>query len=189
MLSLSEQVWKALPYCLCISNYDDYYKIKREYNVSIPILPFIYNKFGYETTFSILNRLGSLDLYKQILSEEQFIVSEEKFNVYWHMLISSCIEHLGVDYIIEFASSCKYTKLCLFINQELINLIKGTDYCYICLYFMKRYNYYFDLTSSIDSIIDTFIHDHQIINLLCDPFFNLNVEEIKAKILLKKLSL
>ena len=82
MLSLSEKVWSVLPYCLTISNYDDYCKIKKNYNENMPILPFIYNKFGYETTYYVLNRLGSPNLYKQILNEEQFIISEEKSYIF-----------------------------------------------------------------------------------------------------------
>lgn len=188
-ISLSEKVLNILPYCASFPSYDDFHIIEKEYNMNnMAILPFIYNKFGYETTYSVLNHLFSPDLYRQILSEEQFMINEEKSNEYWHLLISSCIEHLGVGDIIKFASFCKYTKLRLFINEELINLIES-NYCYMILYFMKFYHYYFDLTNRIDAIVDIFFHDHQIINLLCDPFFNLNIEEIKAKILLKKLSL
>jgi len=189
MVLLNERIWSILPFCLSISNYE-YCEIKRDYNISIPIIPYLYDRLGYSRTYFILSRLGSPDLYRQILNEEQFIISEEKSNEYWDMLIFLCKGHLGVSEIIKFASCCKYKNLCLFINKELINLmIEGVNYCYIVLYFMKCYNYYFDLTSNIDSIINTFTNNHQIIDLLCDPFFKLNAEEIKAKILLKKLSL
>lgn len=186
MESLSDRIWSILPFCLSISNYE-YCEIKKDYNTNIPIIPYLYDRLGYSKTYFILSRLNSPDLYRQILNEEQFIISEEKSYKYWDMLISLCKGHLGIDEIIKFASCCKYKNLCLFINKELISLIEETNYCYMTLYFMKCYNYYLDLTNSIDVIINTFVHDHKIINLLCDPFFKLNVEEIKAKILLKKL--
>lgn len=185
MESLNDRIWNILSFCLSISNYE-YCKIKREYNTNIPIIPFLYNRLGYSKTYYVLSRLNSPDLYRQILSEKQFIISEEKSYVYWDMLISLCRGHLGIGEIIEFASHCKYKNLCFFINQELISLIE-TNHCYMVLYFMKYYNYYLDLANSMDLIINTFTHDNQIMNLLCDPFFKLNVEEIKAKILLKKL--
>ena len=186
MESLSDRIWCILPFDLSISNYE-YCKIKKDYNIDIPIIPFIYDRLGYSKTYFLLSHLNSPDLYRQILNEEQFIISKEKFNKYCDMLISLCRGHLGIGEIIKFASCCKYKKLRLFINKELISLMEETNHCYIILHFMKCYNYYLDLTSSIDSIINAFMHDHQIINLLCDPFFKLNVEEIKAKILLRKL--